>query len=173
MSDNFNTSRLILDPLHPADATFMLELVNSDGWIRFIGNRNIKNSADAAIYVDKLRKDQNVRCWTVKLREGNTPVGTITFIKRKYLDYHDIGFAFLPEYNGKGYAEEAASAVMSHFRLDPEHPRILATTLRENINSIRLLKKLGLAFEREILVEKETLLLFGVDTDTELLQALF
>lgn len=35
------TSRIILEDLEVTDNHFILELLNTEGWIRFIGERNI------------------------------------------------------------------------------------------------------------------------------------
>lgn len=80
-------------------------------------------------------------------------------MKRDYLDDHDIGFAFLPQYAKKGYAYEAVKAVLD---LALKHyPVLLATTISENKNSIALLSKLGLQYERTIKIENEKLLIYS------------
>ena len=172
MQNHFNTQRLLLDRLHPDDTSFVLGLVNSPGWLRFIGNRNIRTISEAKEYVRKLSADPNAYCWTVRLKESTVPVGIITFIRREYLEHRDIGFAFLPEYAGKGYAGEAAGAVLDYVKSNPVYRRVLATTVRDNENSIRLLEKLGLQREGEVRVDNETLLLFGMDADGLLIDKL-
>ena len=62
----------------------------------------------------------------------------------------DVGFAFLPEFNGYGYAYEAAEKVLSIVAKDPRYSSVLATIIPHNTNSVRLLTKLGLHFEKEI-----------------------
>ncbi|HAK10826.1 MAG TPA: GNAT family N-acetyltransferase, partial [Chitinophagaceae bacterium] len=79
----------------------------------------------------------------------NTPIGVISFLKRDYLEFFDIGFAFLPEYHGKGYAQEASEAVLKQVMQTPEHHTVQATTLPENEKSIKLLQQLGFHFLEE------------------------
>ncbi len=167
MQDVFSTDRLTLDKLSTDDAVFISRLVNTAGWIRFIGNRNVNNHADAEAYIRRILENTAITYWVVRLRERDEPVGVVTFIKRVYLSHHDIGFAFLPEHNGKGYAFEAASTVMNSAVNDFSHSTILATTMKENIQSIALLKKLGLQFEKEILVENETLLVYSTNINAD------
>ena len=69
-------------------------------------------------------------------------------IKRDTLPDVDIGFALLPEFWGRGYAHEAASAVLEHARRDFGLERILAIATPHNDSSIRLLEKMGMTFER-------------------------
>lgn len=155
------TTRLALRELTTNDAAFILELVNTPGWLQFIGDRNVKNMEDALAYINKILSRHGITYWVVTLKDG-TPAGIITFIKRDYLPHHDIGFAFLPRYQGTGYALEAAAAVLKS--VSAAHTRILATTIPGNASSIRLLTKLGLAFEKEITVEGEKLLVYGTQT---------
>ena len=159
------TDRLLIEPLVLADNNFILELVNTDGWIKFIGNRKITSPMEATAYIQKILDNPNVNYWVVKLKDDKTAIGVVTFIKRDYLDHHDIGFAFLPDFCGSGYAYEATLAVLNKMVQQHNHSHILATTIPENSNSIKLLEKLGLQFEKEIKVEKETLHVYAVSIE--------
>lgn len=92
-------------------------------------------------------------------------MGIITFIKRDYLDHYDIGFAFLSKYTGKGYAYEATIAILKDVVKSPTHTHILATTVKGNVSSIKLLEKLGLRFDREITREGDLLAVYSVVVD--------
>ena len=180
MQNKYTTARLVLDNVAPGDAEFILRLVNTAGWLRFIGDRNIRTVEDARAYVQKILDSPHQHYWVVRLREENIPAGIITLLKRDYLEHYDVGFAFLPEYAGRGYAHEAAvcamndminehahSAILATTVLDdtindPAHNAILAITMADNSSSIKLLKQLGLRFEREMTVGEEVLLVHGV-----------
>lgn len=150
MKKNHQTERLILTELSLNDAAFILELVNTPEWIRFIGERNIRTLENAREYIQKILDNPDVRYWVVKLADQKFSIGIITFIKRDYLEHWDIGFAFLSEFINKGYAYEATMAVLNDLIHDPSHNHILATTLKENSRSIKLLEKLGFTFRNEI-----------------------
>ena len=64
-------------------------------------------------------------------------------IKRDFIEDVDIGYAFLPEFWGHGYAQEAAAAVLEHGKRDFGLARIVAVVSPGNESSIKLLKKLG------------------------------
>ncbi|MCD6066691.1 MAG: Acetyltransferase, including N-acetylase of ribosomal protein [Bacteroidetes bacterium] len=165
MQNTYSTERLSIGPLTTADISFIRELVNTEGWVAFIGNRNVNSDEDALGYIQKILNNPDVRYWMVYLKETSVPVGIITFIKRDYLQHHDIGFAFLPAYAGKGYAYEAAKKILEDLLSHPVYIQIQATTVPENASSIKLLEKLGLKFEKEIVVENETLKLYGIAKD--------
>jgi RimJ/RimL family protein N-acetyltransferase len=159
------TDRLLIEPLTVNNNNFILELVNTDGWIKFIGNRNVTSQVEATAYIQKIIDNPNTTYWVVKLKDNQTTIGIITFIKRDYLEHHDIGFAFLPSFANNGYAYEATSTVLRTVVHIYKLSHILATTVPENTSSIKLLKKLGLFFDKEIEVDKEKLQVYGVSTD--------
>jgi hypothetical protein len=47
------TNRLILSKITVDDAPFILELMNTPGWLKYIGDRNIKTVEDAAESIKK------------------------------------------------------------------------------------------------------------------------
>jgi RimJ/RimL family protein N-acetyltransferase len=161
MQQHLQTARLGLTNLRPDDASFILELLNTPGWLEFIGDRNVRTLTEAGAYVQKIIDNAAVRYWVVRRLVDQTPIGIISLIKRDDLEHPDIGFSFLPAYAGQGYAIEAASAVMDSLQKEPAYTRILAITIKGNRNSIRLLEKLGLRLEKEIDREGETLLLYA------------
>lgn len=160
-----NTTRLLLKPLRIDDASFIRELVNTEGWLQYIGDRHVHSDADAMGYIQKILGNKAVKYWVVKLKDDHTPVGVITFIQRDYLVHPDIGFAFLPAHAKKGYAYEASKAVMDKMLREGKCKRILATTIPGNKSSIQLLQKLGLQFEKEIKPENELLHVYGQSAD--------
>ena len=159
------TDRLLIEPLTVNDDIFILELVNTDGWIKFIGNRNVTSQVEATAYIQKIIDNPHTTYWVVKLKDNQTSIGIITFIKRDYLEHHDIGFAFLPSFANNGYAYEATNTVLKNALHFYNLSHILATTVPENIRSIKLLKKIGLCFNKEIEVSKEKLHVYGASTD--------
>lgn len=88
-------------------------------------------------------------------------------LKRDTLEDPDIGFALLPEFGKMGFAQEMAQATLFFGLQQLNMPRIVAITDPENINSIALLKKLGLNQEKTIVMPGDTLalLFFGIQAN--------
>jgi RimJ/RimL family protein N-acetyltransferase len=101
--------------------------------------------------------------YLVELKEPAFPIGMCGLIKRETLEDVDIGFAFLPPYWGKGYAYEAAAAVMAYGEKVLGLNRIVAITSLDNDRSAKLLEKLGLRFEKMLKLApgSEEVKLFG------------
>ncbi|MEO6583072.1 MAG: GNAT family N-acetyltransferase [Ferruginibacter sp.] len=158
---SISTERLLINPLNDNDGRFILELLNTDGWIKFIGQRHVNTQKAAAVYIQKILDNKDVLYWVVKIKGFNQPIGIVTYIKRAYLEYHDIGFAFLPEFSKCGYAYEATNAVLNKLKTEHKLHHILATTMPENKDAITLLEKIGLRFENEIEIDSKKLLVYG------------
>jgi RimJ/RimL family protein N-acetyltransferase len=149
-----NTERLLLREFTINDTKFIIELVNSLGWLEFIGDRNIKTEEQAKGYLEngpiKSYQENGFGLFLVETKSNKTPVGMCGIIKRGNLESPDIGFAFLPEFTGKGFAFEIANATMMFAKSILKLPVILAITVPKNIKSIKLLEKLGLKFSKTI-----------------------
>lgn len=147
------SDRLILRRLTPDDAAFIVELLNQPSFLRFIGDKGVRNPQDASRYLETGPLASYERfgfgLYRVELKKTGTVIGMCGLLKRESLPYADIGFAFLPEYWSAGYAVEAANAVMTHGK-SLGLGRIVAITSLDNEASIKLLGKIGMKFEGTI-----------------------
>ena len=163
------TKRLIICKLELTDASFIVELLNDPDWIRYIGDRGVRTVDDACNYLTngpmKSYEANGFGLFLVKLKDEGTPVGMCGLIKRVGLEDIDIGYAFLPEARGKGYAYESAAAVLEFGKNVIGLKRIVAITTPDNKNSIHLLEKLGLKFEKMVKITEDAdeTTLFGIN----------
>jgi len=164
---SFETERTSARPLTLDDCAFILELVNTKCWLTFIGDRNIHSETDARFYIQRMLDNPDITYWVVRLRENLLPIGIITLIQRDYLDFYDIGFAFLPQYTKMGYAFETTGTVLNSLLTSGKYPIILATTIPANTGSIKLLRKLNFVFEKEINNNGEVLHLYRVSRNID------
>ena len=161
------TERLILREMTAGDAAFILDLLNQPSFIKYIGDRNIRNSSQAAEYIEsrfvKSYRDNGFGLNLVEMKENGTPIGICGFVKRDTLPDADIGFAFLPQFEKQGFAFESAAAMMKYGREKLNFRRVLAITSQDNESSGRLLEKLDFIFERLIKMphDNEELKLFS------------
>ena len=148
------TARLHLRQFTIDDAPFIYRLLNSPTWLIYIGDRNVRGLHDARNYLINgpfASYDQyGFGLYLVALKEDNTPIGMTGLIKRDGLEEVDIGFAFLPDYTGKGYAYEAANAVKDYALAILKLPRVAAITTEKNDHAIALLNKIGLHHEKMV-----------------------
>lgn len=155
------TPRLHLVPMiETQHAPFIVELLNSAGWIQFIGDRQIRHEQDAMLYIQKINQNQSLRYWVMQLKSCGTSIGVLTLIQRTYLDHPDIGFALVPTFHQKGYCLEAADLLIKILFTDGKIKILLATTLANNVSSIKLLTNLGFQFKEEIQPDSIPLMLY-------------
>jgi RimJ/RimL family protein N-acetyltransferase len=144
------TERLVLRQFTMDDATFIIQPVNTPGWIEFIGDRNIKATEQAKNYLQngplKSYELNGFGLYPVELKNEKTPIGMCGIIKRDNLENPDIGFAFLPEFTGRGFAFQIANATMKYAKDQLKLPAIFAITVSANKTSIKLLEKIGMKF---------------------------
>jgi ribosomal-protein-alanine N-acetyltransferase len=143
----------MLRQLELNDADFILELLNEAAFLRFIGDKGVRDLETAREYIQKGPLDSYGRhgfgLYATCLLDG-TPAGICGLVKRDGLADVDVGFAFLSRHCSKGYAAESAAAVLDHARRVLRLPRVVAITAPENFGSIAVLEKIGLKFERMI-----------------------
>jgi len=166
-----STDRLFIRPITLDDAPFILTLLNEPSFLRYIGDKQVRNLEDARQYilngpVASYERHGFGLC-LMELRESHTPVGMCGILKREELPAPDIGFALLPDFCSKGLAFEAATAVLKDARERLKLERILAITSLDNDASINLLERLGFTFEREIKLaaDRKPVKLFTLNAD--------
>lgn len=149
------TERLLISKVSLIDAPFFVELMNTPHWLKYIGDRNIKSVKEAEEHLKngilKSYKNNGFGLYKILLKaENNKTIGTAGLIKREQLDHVDIGFGFLPEYEGKGYGFEASVEIIKLAKWEFKLKKVVAITNPINKNSIKLLEKLGLVFEKRV-----------------------
>lgn len=144
------TERLVLREVTLADAAFILQLINSPKFHKYIADRGVRTVEAAEEYVNDRYltsyRDHGYGLYAVCLKDG-TPIGNCGFVKRPNFEFPDIGFAFLPEFEGRGYGYESALAILEHGRNNLGFTRVMAITSRDNDVSGKLLTKLGFVFQ--------------------------
>lgn len=163
------TERLLLRPLTPEDAPFILDLVNEPDWIRHIGDRKVRTIEDAERYLRggpmAMFEKHGFSLLAVILKETGEPIGMCGLIKRPELEDIDLGYALLSRFTGQGLALEAARCVLDDARDVRKLPRLIAVVSPENAASIRLLEKLGMKRDGYVKIDPvdEDLLLYTID----------
>ena len=153
------TERLTLRQFTPGDAEFIIKLLNEPSFIQNIGDRGVRTLPDAEKYlangpVSSYAKN-GFGLLAVTLTDTGQLIGMCGLIKRDTLEDVDIGYAFLPEFWSKGYALESVQAVMSHAKEVVGLKRVVAIVDPANARSIRVLEKVGMAFEKMVRLSKD------------------
>jgi ribosomal-protein-alanine N-acetyltransferase len=141
------TERLVLTELSADDASFILELLTSRGFLENIGERGVRDLEGARGYIEKACRgyaENGFGLWRCGIRASGEAAGLCGLVKRDGLDHPDVGYAFLERFWGQGLASEAASACLTYGREVVGLATIVAITTPANQSSIAVLKKIGL-----------------------------
>lgn len=148
------TARLTLRRLAPDDAPFILALLNDPLFLRFVGDKGVRTLDDARDYIINgpmaSYAQHGFGLFHVSLKPADTPIGMCGLLKREVLADVDVGFAYLPQYSGQGYATEAARATLDYGRTVLGLKRIVAITAPDNEGSQNVLRKIGLRHEKTL-----------------------
>ena len=144
------TRRLFLRRVTSDDAGLMLAVWNDPAFVEHVGDRGIRTEADALEALEagafRLYKEHGYGPYKMIRKDDAASIGICGLFRRDNLEDPDIGFATLPDHCGKGYATEAARAVVAHARDDLHVHRLVAIVSPGNAASIGLIEKLGLTF---------------------------
>ncbi|MEE9439798.1 MAG: GNAT family N-acetyltransferase [Saprospiraceae bacterium] len=164
--ETLETKRLTLRATNIEDKAFILVLYNTPNWIKYIGDRNIKTIFDSEKYIeDKILPQYHnfgYGNYTLIRKSDNIKIGTCGLYKREGLEGIDIGFSLLSQYEGQGYAYEAASTMLEFAINELKIEKLQAITTENNLSSQKLIKKLGLKYIKKIFIpnDEEELMLY-------------
>ncbi len=148
------TTRLRIRELAIEDAEFVLALVNEPSFVSNIGDKGLRSLADAKRFILEgpwtYQQKPGYGQFAVELEENGDPIGVCGLLFRESLNLTDIGFAVLPQYWRRGFAFEAAEAVLRYGQSTLGLKKIVGLTSENNLASIRLLEKLGMKFEKTV-----------------------
>jgi len=148
------TERLIMRPLVPEDAEGMFALDSDPEVHRYVGGKPVKTMAESRNVIEIIRKqyEQNGigRAAVVEKSSGKfigwCGLKLITTPTNGHNDYLDVGYRFIKEHWGKGYAKETAKAAVEYARLNMPDKEVYGMADENNAASRRVLESAGLQF---------------------------
>ena len=142
METKISTDKLILKPVELSDLQNMYNLRINPQVAKYIERDINKNLEDIRQFIELVKK--NNFYFTIRTLERNEFIGTITLwnIDRS-INYAEIGYELLPDFQGKGLMSEAVKAMLDYAFNKASFEIIEAHTHRENTASRRLLERVG------------------------------
>lgn len=125
------------------DNQFIYKLVNSEGWLTYIGDRGVTNLNEARDYIQNIINKSNYHYSVLVQKKTNQSIGVVTYLKRDNQEFPDFGFALLSEYQKQGFAYEASKSYLEALFAQTGPLKIIGITLSDNAASIKLLNRLG------------------------------
>ncbi|HFK5526396.1 GNAT family N-acetyltransferase [Elizabethkingia anophelis] len=138
-------------PFEERDAEGLFLLDSNPEVMKYVGgvvSTKIEQSQQMIEFIQKQYKENGVGRLAVIEKSTNTLIG---WSGLKYLtseingmkNVYELGYRFLPEYWGKGYATETARAALNYAFNEIKTDMVYAMAVTENTGSNRVLQKLG------------------------------
>ena len=145
------THRLVLREFIPEDATHMFLLNSDEEVIRFTGDKSFNNVDEARTMIENYHQYEKYGHgrWTVSLDSSQEYLGWCGLSYNESSNETDLGFRFLRQHWGKGFATESALACIQYAFNDLGLIKVIGRAMKENPASIRVLQKAGMRFENE------------------------
>lgn len=158
------TERLILREIMLSDVEGMFELDSNPIVHKYLGNKPVKTIEEIEKVIQFIRKqyqERGIGRWAaIEKLTGNfigwsgikLNTGEKEILNGKQ-DFYDIGYRFIPQYWGKGYATESALAALDYGFKVKQYETITGIALIENIGSNKVLRKIGLNHVEDFVYE--------------------
>lgn len=151
------TERLILRELKEEDALHFYELNNDPTVIQFTGDSPFKDIDSAKKILKNYSRNNYEKYgygrWAVLSKTNNEWLGWCGLKYTPEKEETDIGYRFYKKHWGNGYATEAAKACLDYGFKKLHLSKIVGRSMKENIASIVVLKKIGMIYEKEFMMD--------------------
>lgn len=146
------TKRLILREFERKDAPGLFKLNGNINVLRFTGDVAFKNITEADSFVINYThyKRYGYGRWAVVEKSTHRFIGWCGLKYHPNEQYTDLGFRFLEEKWGSGYATEAAKACLNYGFSELKLNQIVCRVQQQNFASIAVIEKLGVSKSRAI-----------------------
>jgi ribosomal-protein-alanine N-acetyltransferase len=143
------TARLVMREWSLNDTDNLYELNSDPEVVKFTGNDAFKNKQEVVDLISNYDqyKKFNMGRWVVESRQTGEFFGWCGL--KKIDEEIDLGYRFMKRHWRKGYATESSIASLNYGFNRLGLKRIIGRAVHENINSIRVLKKLGMEYEKD------------------------
>ncbi|MFY9311091.1 MAG: GNAT family N-acetyltransferase [Bacteroidia bacterium] len=143
------TERLYFREFSIDDAQLLIDLNSNPNVIRYVDDGPVNDLDEAKRILTTIIFPQypnKMGRWAVHLKATNEFIGWCGLKYVKEADEVDLGYRFFEQYWGKGYATEAAKAVLDYGVYTLKLKNIIARAAKANMASIRVIKKLGFVY---------------------------
>ena len=165
MKHILETNRLIIRELNVDDSKNCYELNLNPNVIKYTGDKAFQNVTEAQLFLKNYNdyKKNGFGRWAVINKTNKEFLGWCGLKYSKTLNETDIGFRFFEKNWNKGYATESAKACLKYGFENLKLETIVGRVMEKNLASIKVLKKIGLHFEREFIFDEHKGLLYKIE----------
>jgi RimJ/RimL family protein N-acetyltransferase len=151
------TERLVLRPFRDSDLEPWAALNADPDVTQYLGQPLSREDSDGTAWaINAAYEAQGFGFLAVERRSDGVFLGACGLSKEKwYPDDLEIGWRLARAYWGHGYATEAAASWLDHAFHEAGLPRVIAVTDTPNVRSIAVMRRLGMSFDHEAVLEDD------------------
>lgn len=149
------TERLVLRELEYTDGNDLFEMDSDPEVHLFIENNPVKSMDEITKVIEMLKKqyeENGIARWAVVDKLTNECVGWsgLKYFNQplnNHTNFYELGYRFKKKHWGKGFATESSIAILDYGFKNLNFDAIFAITDPKNVNSKKVLAKLGFNFQ--------------------------
>ena len=155
MNIRIETERLILRPFQEDDVDRLFLLDSNPEVMKYVGQKPLtkkEQSAEVIKMVQKQYAEKGIGRWAVIEKESNLLIGwsglkLIDYEINGHQNFYEIGYRFLPEFWGKGYATESSKFCIYLGFTKFGMKEIVGRVMKENTASVKVLGNVGMTYK--------------------------
>lgn len=149
---NLDTARLTLEPYNDSHFDGLRVMDSDPAVMRYISNGVAKTPEETREGIRRVNarwEKYGFSWWAIKEKSTDDIVGAACLQHLANVDGAplEIGWRLVPEHNGKGYATEAAKAIIAFAAEKVGATRLVAVADPDNIPSQRVMQRLGMTYK--------------------------
>lgn len=139
------TERLFIREFYPEDWVKVLAYTSNANVMQYIPEGVFSEQGAREFVLNNV--GEKAKYFPVIEKSENQLIGHMVFFRYFGEHTYEIGWVFNPDFHSRGYASEAAYAILKYAFEELKLHRIIATCQPENIPSYRVMEKIGMRRE--------------------------
>ena len=144
------TKRLILRQITSADFDDLLRMNSDPEVMKYIGDGSVRTREQMVEELERLLSHylsgSGIGIWAVELKDTRQFIGASGLVYYDKTPAIEVGYRFLKEHWNKGYATEAASALLKYGFETLKLKKIVSSADIHNRASTRVMEKIGMRY---------------------------
>lgn len=168
---DIQTERLSFRKYRDDDFEFLRSLLANPEVVRFIGNGNTRNRDGALEFLywiyRSYRETPEIGLRIMIAVDSGQRIGHAGLVSQQVegKEEVEIGYWIAPEYWGRGYAKEAASAIRDHAIHQLGKKRLISLIQPENEASKKVARYVGMSLDKEIVMGGKDVCVYALEVD--------
>ena len=149
MINFMETARTIFSKPGSAHYEDLLGLYTNESVRKYLGGTVTKDEFDER-FQDFFSAESPECYWVVREKVTDKFIGLISISKHHDKEHFEISYELHPDFCGKGYGTEIVQKGVEYALGDLKLKELFAETQKKNLNSIKLLEKIGFEYIEEV-----------------------